>query len=325
MKIINVDTIDRAYKRISKHVIKTPIITNEEINNSFGAKVYFKLECNQKTGSFKIRGALNKILQLTKYQKKKGIIAFSSGNHGQAVSYAAKLLNINSTVVMPEDAPRIKIDKTKKNGAKIIFYDRYRENREKIAMNIAKKTNQILIKPFDDEDIIIGQGTAGLEITKELTKKNIVPDTYLCCCSGGGLIAGTSTYLKSYFSDLSVYCVEPKNYDDMRISLKKGKLIAINPTNKTLCDALTVNIAGKKTFRINKKLLSGGLSVSDSQVKKAVTFLKNKLDVIAEPSGAAPTAAFLSNAKRYNGKVIVIMISGGNVDKNLFKQIINNE
>ena len=325
MKIIDSKSIEEAYDRVKRYITKTPLISNDKINNQFGAKIFFKLENEQITGSFKIRGALNKILQLNDEQKERGIVAYSSGNHAQAVSYASKLLKIKSVIVMPSDAPKIKIKNTKKYGAEIILYNRENEDREKIAVNLAKKTGRTLIKPFNDKDIIIGQGTAGLEISNELIKNNVFPDVYLCCCSGGGLIAGTSIYLKHFFSDLLVYSVEPEYYDDMRISLEKGKLISINTSNSTICDALTVKVAGDLTFNINRKLVKKGLVVSENEVKNAVRFLKNNLNIISEPGGAAPTAALLSKADEFYGKVIVVMVSGGNVDKYLINRIMNNE
>ena len=325
MKIIDSKSIEAAYERIKRYINKTPLVSNNNINNQFGAQIYFKLENEQVTGSFKIRGALNKILQLNEDQKEKGIVAYSSGNHAQAVSYVSHLLKIRSTIVMPKDAPKIKINNTKKYGSEIILYDRENEDREKIAIDLAKKKDRTLIRPFNDEDIIIGQGTAGLEITNEFLKKKIYPNIYLCCCSGGGLIAGTSTYLKSFFPNILIYSVEPQYYDDMKLSLEKGKLTSINTSHSTICDALTVRIAGDLTFNINKKLLKKGLVVSENEVKKAIRFLKNNLNIIAEPGGAVPTAAFLSQVKNFSGKVVVIMVSGGNIDNHLFNRIMNNE
>ena len=324
MTNVNYKSIKNAHKRIKRYIAETPLITSREINKKYKAKIYFKLENRQKTGSFKVRGAFNKLLQLKNIEKRKGVIAYSSGNHGQAVSYASKILGIDSLVVMPKDAPKIKLENTRKYGAKIVLYNRLIENREEIAIAIAKKSGRILIPPFDDLDIIIGQGTAGLEIVNKLNEKKIKPDVYLCCCSGGGLIAGTSSYLKSFSPDLSIYCVEPKHYDDMRMSIKKGKLLSVNTNFPTICDALTVKIAGKLTFKINKKLLKGGLVVTDNEVKKAIRFLKKNLNIIAEPGGAAPVAALLSKYSEFNDKVVVVMVSGGNIDQKFFNRIMSN-
>ena len=325
MKKINNLRIREAYKRIKKYINFTPFKTNKLINKQYQSNIYFKIESKQKTGSFKIRGATNKILQLNNREKKRGIVAYSSGNHGQAVSYICKILGISSIIVMPRDAPTIKINKTKKNGAKIVFYNRKKESREKIAKKISNKTKRILIRPFDDEDIIIGQGTIGYEIYKSLKEKNIKPDVLLCCCSGGGLIAGIATYIKSYYKDILIYSVEPKNYNDMKISLEKGKLTSVKTNRYTICDALTVKIPGKKTFKINKRLLNGGIIVNDNQVKQAIRFLKKYYNIVSEGGGAASTAAFLSNQKIFKNKNIIIIVSGSNIDPKKFKNIINEK
>ena len=221
MNNFNISQIDEAYQRIQPFIVKTPLIYSEYLNNITKAKVFFKLENLQRTGSFKLRGATNKIIQLTLEEKNRGVVAYSSGNHAQAVAYASKLLGINAKIVMPKNAPMIKINNTKKYGAEIVLYDPTSENREKIGEEIANIEKRILIKPYDDENIIAGQGTSGKEIVEELINLGEKPDLYLCCCGGGGLIAGISTYLKNFFSRLSVYSVEPENYDDM-IILKKN-------------------------------------------------------------------------------------------------------
>ena len=202
--------IDEAYKRISSQFLKTPLVTSEYINNLLEAKVYFKLENLQWTGSFKFRGATNKISLLNLKQKQKGVVAYSSGNHAQAVAYASKINGINAKIIMPESAPDIKIINTKSYGAEVILYNVFNENREEIGNKIAKDENRTLIKPYDDLDIIAGQGTSGKEIAEELIKLNIFPDIYLCCCGGGGLIAGTSTYLKHSFPNIKCYSVEAR-------------------------------------------------------------------------------------------------------------------
>ncbi|MBI29100.1 MAG: L-threonine dehydratase catabolic TdcB [Alphaproteobacteria bacterium MarineAlpha5_Bin11] len=325
MKDVNINTIEKAYTKIKNTIVETPLVSNKSINNRYKSSVFFKLESLQLTGSFKIRGALNKLLELTDHQRKSGVVAYSSGNHAQAVSYASRLMGIESTIVMPNDAPAIKLKNTRKYGAKIVLYDRMNESREDIASKIAFDNNKTIIRPFDDEDIISGQGTAGLEITKKLLKDKITPDIFLCCCSGGGLIAGTSVYLKNFYNNLSIYCAEPEHYDDMRLSLNEGKLVTINPKKKTICDSLTCKVAGQKTFRINKKLLSGGFVVSDDEVKEAIRFLYKEFNIIVEPGGAVPTAAFIKNQNKFIGKVVLVMVSGGNIDKKLLNSIINNE
>ena len=217
---INFKKIDEAFKRISGQILRTPLVTSEYVNQLMNAKVYFKLENLQWTGSFKLRGAINKILQLSADEKKSGVVAYSSGNHAQAVAYASKVNGINAKIVMPENAPKVKIANTKKYGAEVILYNIY-ENREEIANKISIDEGRAMIKPYDDLDIIAGQGTSGKEIAEELLKLNILPDMYLCCCGGGGLIAGTSTYLKYIFPNIECYSVEPDDFDDTKVSLEK--------------------------------------------------------------------------------------------------------
>ena len=325
MKLFNYTNIDDAYKRIKDLVLKTPLISNENINKLTGAKVFFKFENLQWTGSFKLRGASNKISLLNKEQKKIGVVAFSSGNHAQAVSYASRLNNINSTIVMPANAPFIKKNNTKKYGAKVILYDPQKEVREEIANNIAKKEGKILIKPYDDEDIIAGQGTAGKEIADELIKIDIIPDIYLCCCGGGGLIAGTSTYLKHKFPNIKSYSVEPEKFNDTQISLEKDKISSLTKEEHSICDALLAKKPGIITFPINKRTLNGGLTVSDIEVKKTIIKLAENLKIITEPGGAVAAAALLNNKIEIKNKIIVVMISGGNIDNKIFDEILNEK
>ena len=202
MEVLKPEEIDKAYRRIKSLIVKTPLISNETINNITKSRVYFKLENLQETGSFKIRGASNKISQLSNEEKSKGVVSFSSGNHAQAVAYVANYYGISATIVMPKNAPKIKIEKTKKFGAKIILYNPLHEDREQIASEISLKENKTIIKPYDDLDIIAGQGTVGKEIVEQLRIKNITPDIYLCCCGGGGLISGSSLYLKQYYPNI---------------------------------------------------------------------------------------------------------------------------
>ena len=314
--------IDKAYNRISSQVLLTPLISSEYINNLLNAKVYFKLENLQWTGSFKLRGALNKISQLNIDQKQKGLVAYSSGNHAQAVAYASKLNGINAKIIMPEDAPKIKIDNTIKYGAEVILYNKINENREVIGKKIAKDEDRTLIKPYDDFDIIAGQGTSGKEIADELTNLNIIPDIYLCCCGGGGLIAGTSTYLKFRFPRIKCYSVEPDYFDDTKISLKQDKIKKIEKNFTSICDALLAIQPGDITFEINRRILEEGLSVNDEEVKNTIIFLAENLKIIVEPGGAVAATALLKNKVETADKIIVVMISGGNIDNKFFSKIV---
>ena len=322
MDVLSALEIDKAYERVKSLILKTPLVYNETINNITKARVFFKLENLQRTGSFKLRGATNKISQLSSEEKNKGVVAYSSGNHAQAVAYASSIYDINSTIIMPKNAPLIKIKNTKKYGADVIFYDEVKESREKIAFEIASKENKTLIKPYDDLDIIAGQGTVGKEIAEDLQEKNIEPDIYLCCCGGGGLIAGSSTYLKHTFPNINNFAVEPEEFNDTQVSLKNNSFMVNKKSAKSICDALLASQPGKITFPINKKILTGGFSVSDYEVKKTIIQLSENIKIIAEPGGAVAAAALLNNKIEIKHKTIVVMISGGNIDSNLYSRII---
>lgn len=316
--------IDEAYKRIKDQVLRTPLVTSEYFNNLLNAQVYFKLENLQWTGSFKLRGAMNKIMQLNVDQRKNGVVAYSSGNHAQAVAYASTLNGISSIIIMPKNAPLIKINNTKKYGAKVILYDPLVESREKIANKMSEDQGRTLIKPYEDLDIIAGQGTSGKEIVEEMRRLKLSPDLYLCCCGGGGLIAGTSTYLKYEFPNINCYAVEPEEFNDTQISLERKKIIPVIKGSQSICDALLAPQPGDLTFSINKKILRGGLSVSDNEVKNTIIQLAENLKIVVEPGGAVAASALLNNKLEIKNKTVVVMISGGNIDNALFSQIVNN-
>ncbi len=313
--------IEIAYKKISESIIKTPLATNDYINNLLDSEVYFKLENLQNTGSFKLRGATHKISTLASDIVNNGVVAYSSGNHAQAVAYAALQKKISAKIIMPKNAPKIKINNTKRYGADVILYDMFFESREKIGNDIKEKENRSLIKPYDDIDVIAGQGTAGIEIAEDLKKLSITPDIYLCCCGGGGLIAGTSTYLRHVFPNLETYSVEPNGFDDTKKSLESKKIIENSLNQQSICDALLAPKPGDITFPINLKNLHGGISVSDQEVKKTIILLSEHLKIVVEPGGAVAAAALLSKKINIRNKKIVVMISGGNIDLELFRSL----
>jgi len=324
MSSLNFTQIEEAHKRIYSHILKTPLVVSEHINNLVNANVYFKLENLQWTGSFKLRGAINKINLLNLAQKKIGIVAFSSGNHAQAVAYAAMINNISAKIIMPKNAPKIKIYNTKKYGAEVILYDPLNENREKIGNKISKEENRVLIKPYDDLDIIAGQGTSGKEITEELSKLNINPNIYLCCCGGGGLIAGTATYLKHIFPNIDCYSVEPDEFNDTQTSLHNKIITPVKQGSTSICDALLAPKPGDITFSINQKILKRGLTVSDNEVKKTIKQLAENLKIVVEPGGAVAATALLNKKIEFQNKTIIVMISGGNIDNDFFSKIVTN-
>ena len=322
MSLLSTADIDKAHLILEPLITKTPLITNEEINTLVNAKVYFKLENLQLTGSFKIRGAAYKISLFSEDNRQKGIVTYSSGNHAQAVALASFNYGIQATIVMPENAPKIKIENTKRYGANIIFYDPGKESREVIGNKIALETGKTLIKPFDDIDIITGQGTVGKEITEQLKDINVVPEIFLCCVSGGGLIAGSSFYLKSNFPNIDSYSVEPENFNDTLMSLKNNYIVSNKNTSSSICDALLVSQPGEMTFEINKSTLKGGLDVSDQEVRKTIKILAETLKLMVEPGGAVAAAALFTKKIEIKNKNVVVMLSGGNIDRELFSQIV---
>ena len=318
---LNHKSIEEAYNLINKKIIKTPLVSNDYINNLLNAEIYFKLENLQSTGSFKLRGATHKILKSLNDIKANGVVAYSSGNHAQAVAFSASQNNLSAKIIMPKTAPQIKIENTKKYGAQVILYDTYFQNREEIGNEIQKRDNRALIKPYDDEDIIAGQGTAAIEIVNDLKEQSIEPDLYLCCCGGGGLIAGTSTYLKHIYPNIKSYSVEPNEFDDTKRSLEAGKIIENKKNAKSFCDALLAPQPGNITFQINSNNLEGGLSVSDEEVTKTIILLAEQLKIVVEPGGAVAAAAVLNNKIDVKNKKIIVMISGGNMDLSLFNKL----
>ena len=313
--------IETAYENIKHNLDKTPLITNDYINQLLDAKVYFKLENLQKTGSFKLRGATNKISQLSKEQKLRGLVAYSSGNHAQAVAFASLQENISAKIIMPNNAPKIKIENTKKYKAEVVLYDPQKEIREEIGKEIEKKENRTLIKPYDDYDIIAGQGTAGYEISQDLENLSVTPDIYLCCCGGGGLVAGTSTYLKYKYPNIKSFAVEPYGFDDTKISLLNKKIISNKPGFNSICDAIITPQPGQLTFPINLKTLSGGIVVEDYEVKNSIKILAEHLKIVAEPGGAVAATAALTEKINLKNKTVVIMVSGGNIDLEMFRNL----
>ena len=313
--------IDAAYSQIKNQIIQTPLISNDYINKKLSSKIFFKLENLQNTGSFKFRGASYKISKLTSEQKNNGVVAYSSGNHAQAVAYASLQKNINCKIIMPKNAPKIKIENTKKYKAEVILYDPMTEIREDIGEKISIEENRILIRPYDDFDIIAGQGTAAKEISDQLIKSSLIPDIYLCCCGGGGLIAGTSTYLKHKYPNIRSYAVEPFGFDDTKKSLIEKKIISNEVGLTSICDAIITPQPGKLTFPINLHNLFGGIVVGDEEVKKSIKFLAEHLKIIVEPGGAVAATAALTNKIDITNKTVVVMISGGNIDLNMFRNL----
>jgi threonine dehydratase len=314
------DVVD-AEARLRGWLVETPVLESEVINRRVGARVLFKAECLQHSGSFKIRGALNRLLQLHADERRAGVVAFSSGNHAQAVALAARWLEMPATIVMPADAPKVKLERTRAYGAEVVLYDREREDREAIAARLAQERGAALVPPFDHPDIVAGQGTLGLELALVTRARHLRVDALYVPCSGGGLVAGCALAIKSEWPDCAVYAVEPRGFEDHAASLAAGERRAVAVGGTTLCDGLRAPLPGAITFAINRRELAGALAVGDEQVREAMAVAAENLKIIVEPSGAAALAAVLAE-KEPRGSRVAVVLSGGNVDPDLLTDVL---
>ena len=314
------DVVD-AQVRLRGWLIETPVLESEAINRRVSARVLFKAECLQHTGSFKIRGALNRLLQLSVDERRAGVVAFSSGNHAQAVALAARWLEVSATIVMPADAPSVKLERTRALGAEVVLYDREREDREEIAAHIAEQRGAALVPPFDHAHIIAGQGTVGLELGRATRGRKLRIDALYVPVSGGGLIAGCALGIKSEWPGCAVYAVEPRGFEDLNASLAAGERRTNPPGGTTLCDGLRAPTPGAITFAINRRELAGALAVDDEQIRGAMALAAQQLKVVVEPSGAAALAAVLA-APPQTAECIAVVLSGGNVGTDLFTDVL---
>ena len=314
--------IDIAAGVIAPFAVRTPLLSPPVLCERVGAKVFLKPEILQRTGSFKFRGAFNKLSSIPREARGGGVVAFSSGNHAQGVAAAAKILNMPATIVMTADAPLSKRERTKAFGAEIVLYDRDREDREAIARDIAGKRGATLVPPYDDPKVIAGQGTVGREIAEDMAALGIAPDIVVAPVSGGGLIAGVATAIKARFPQAMVMSAEPEAFDDHARSLRAGKREAHKAEGRTICDALMASIPGEITFAINSRLLTKGVTASDAEVGAAVGFAFRELKLVVEPGGAVGLAALLAGHINARGRNVVIVLSGGNVDADLYARLI---
>jgi threonine dehydratase len=319
-RVVTLADIELAAQRLDGHAVRTPLLESAALNERCDGRVLIKPEVLQLTGSFKFRGAFNKLSSLSLEQRQRGVLAFSSGNHAQGVAYAARLLKIQATILMPADAPRIKIQRTREYGARVVLFDRYTEDREAIAAQLASASGAVTVKPFDDPLIMAGQGTAGLEIVEQADQAPI--DVLLAPCAGGGLIAGLGTALKAYYPDVHVYAVEPRDFDDTARSLAEGERVSNSSEARSICDALLSPMPGELTFAVNRRQLSGALGVSDDEARQAMAFAFEHLKLVVEPGGAVALAALLSGKLALGGRTAAVVLSGGNVDPLSFAQML---
>jgi threonine dehydratase len=314
--------IDAAARVLAPFAVRTPLLSPSVLNERMGTRIFLKPEMLQRTGSFKFRGAFNKLSSIPLEARGGGVVAFSSGNHAQGVAHAAQILGMQATIVMPVDAPLSKRERTKAYGAEVVLYDRDREDREAIANAIASKRGATLVRPYDDPFVIAGQGTVGREIAEDMAALGLTPDIVVAPASGGGLIAGVATAIKARYPQAMVMSGEPDEFDDHARSLRSGKREAHSSKGRTICDALMAAIPGEITFSINSKLLTQGITATDAEVGAAVGFAFRELKLVVEPGGAVGLAALLAGRIDVEDKNVVIVLSGGNVDADLFARLI---
>jgi threonine dehydratase len=315
--------IAEAARVLAPFAVRTPLLSSPALDERVGARVFLKPEMLQRTGSFKFRGAFNKLSSIPAEARGGGVVAFSSGNHAQGVAAAAQILKMRATIVMPADAPLSKRERTKGYGAEVVLYDRDREDREAIALGIANERGATLVRPYDDPLVIAGQGTVGREIADDMTMLGVTPDIVVAPASGGGLVAGVATAIKARYPQAEVMSAEPDDFDDHARSLRAGKREAHRAEGRTICDALMAAIPGEITFAINSRLLSKGITASDAEVGTAVGFAFRELKLVVEPGGAVGLAALLAGHIDAGGKNVVIVLSGGNVDADLYARLVN--
>jgi threonine dehydratase len=317
-----IDDIDAAAKVLAPYAVRTPLLTSPALDTLTGARVFLKAEVLQRTGSFKFRGAFNKLSSIPQNKRAAGVVAFSSGNHAQGVAAAAQILNMPAVIIMPADAPATKIARTKGYGAEVVLYDRYTEDREKISRDLCDRRGATLVPPFDDPKIIAGQGTVGREIEEDLIARSLTPDIISAPASGGGLMAGIAIATRAKFPNVTLMTAEPEGFDDHARSFAAGKREPHSHKGKTICDALMATIPGEITFAVNSKLVSRGVTATDAEVGNAVAFAFREFKLVVEPGGAVPLAALMQGRMDAKGKTVVIVLSGGNVDADLFAQLI---
>jgi threonine dehydratase len=306
--VLHIDVLAAA-ERLSGWPVRTPLLNSPALDAVCGGRIWLKPENLQHTGSFKFRGAMNRLLAIPAEGRTAGVVAYSSGNHAQGVARAARLLGMQATIIMPSDAPKLKVARTRADGAEVVFYDRLTESRETIAANIAEARGALIVPPFADPLIIAGQGTAGLEAMEDLATKGETADLALVCCGGGGLAGGFAAG-----SQLPTIVVEPEGYDDVCRSLAAGQILPVENPGPTRCDALQTLRMAEITFATLRHHGASGVAVSEADVARAVAFAFRELKLVVEPGGAVTLAALLAGLVDVVGKTVIATLSGGNID-----------
>lgn len=315
-----------AARRIDGHAIKTPLLTSNILNDLCGAQVFLKAENLQRTGSFKFRGAMNSVtayLEQNPDLAKSGVIACSSGNHAQGIAEAGRLLNIPTTIIMPSDAPQIKVDRTRRSGATVLFFDRAKEDRDVVTNAKADELGAVLIHPYNNPYVMAGQGTCALEATDFFKANDIELDRVFVCAGGGGLSAGVALVMQERFSKARFHTVEPEGFDDYSRSLVKGERVANATTVGSICDAIITPTPGELSFSILKDYAAEGLVISDEDALRAVAFAFNELKIVVEPGGAAALASVLSKKVDIRGETVLVTLSGGNIDPDMMQKALS--
>ena len=315
---LTVDDVDAAARRLGDRIQRTPVLTCQSLDDATGLSVFLKCENLQHAGAFKIRGALNKLSLLSGDERRRGVVAFSSGNHAQGVALAARMTETTAVICMPSDAPKLKVEATRGYGAEIVFYDRQRDDREAVARALAEKTNRVIVPPYDDYTIMAGQGTVALELFHDVPSL----DALLTPVGGGGLMAGCATVARARVPGVRIFGVETETANDTYLSLRRGERVTIPPP-PTIADGIRLTTPGALTFPILKAYLDDVLLVTDDEVRAAVRFLAVRAHVVAEPTGAVAAAAVLSGRLPLpRGARVGVVLSGGNVDPDVLCEIV---
>jgi threonine dehydratase len=315
--------VQAAARRLEGITIRTPLLENQRINAMLGGRLFLKAECLQRTGSFKLRGAYNFLASMSEAERKKGAVGWSSGNHAQGLAEAARLLGMKATIVMPADAPALKVANTRASGAEIVLYDRVKDSREEIGQAIAAKTGAAIVPPYDHAWILTGQGTAGLEIVEQARDAGVTLDAVAAPCSGGGLSTGIALAVKGLSPSTSVHAGEPAGFDDLARSLVAGTRQTNAKLSGSICDALLAPTPGDVTFPLAQKLLGPGLVVTDDEVLDAMETAFREYKIVVEPGGAVALAAALTGKLPVKGRSVAVVCSGGNVDHATFVRALS--
>ncbi len=321
---LSLDDIRAASLRLRGRAVRTPLVDAPAASRIAGAWVFAKPEVLQRTGSFKFRGAMSRLSLLTEGERRRGVVAYSSGNHAQAVACAARDMSTSAVIVMPSDAPRLKIENTRSHGAEVVLYDRVKEDRVAIGQRIANERGLVLVPPFDDPHVIAGQGTIGLELVADAARQGLAFDLVLVPCSGGGLAAGIATAMAALSPRTRVIAVEPETHDDLARSLASGTRMS-NPDGRvSICDSLMAAQPGALTFPLLQASGASAVSVSDAEALAAMAHAFFEMKLVVEPGGAVALAALLAGKVDARDKTVCVVLSGGNVDADMFQRALRH-